>query len=137
MLDWPSIFVTLDVQGAFDAVLYNRLIWRMQAQGWPDSGLRWTNSFLKDRSLQVRYPGVITSPRKLMRGEPQGSKILPILFLLYMVEPMHGGNSRARFSYADDIGILGIGHTVAESAALGPVGGEQISKLGAGKCHIL
>ena len=37
---WASTFVTLDVQGAFDAVLHNRLLWRMQAQGWPDSILR-------------------------------------------------------------------------------------------------
>lgn len=27
---WATTFVTLDVQGAFDAVLYNRLVRRMQ-----------------------------------------------------------------------------------------------------------
>lgn len=43
---WASTLVTLDVEGAFDAVLHNRLIWRMQAQGWPNSILRWTESFL-------------------------------------------------------------------------------------------
>ncbi|KAI1005175.1 hypothetical protein K3495_g3042 [Podosphaera aphanis] len=43
---WTSAFVTLDVRGAFDAILYNRLLRRMQTQGWPDSFLRWTNSFL-------------------------------------------------------------------------------------------
>ena len=37
---WVATFVTLDVQGAFDPVLHNRLIRRMQAQGWPDSILR-------------------------------------------------------------------------------------------------
>lgn len=31
---------------------------------------------------------------------------------------MRSGNSNARFSYADDIGILGIGRTVAESATV-------------------
>ncbi|KAI0991464.1 hypothetical protein K3495_g16723, partial [Podosphaera aphanis] len=30
---------------------------------------------------------------------------------------MRSGNSRARFSYADDIGILGVGRTINESAA--------------------
>ncbi|KAI0990763.1 hypothetical protein K3495_g17424, partial [Podosphaera aphanis] len=30
---------------------------------------------------------------------------------------MRNGNSRARFSYADDIGILGVGRTINESAA--------------------
>lgn len=37
---WASTFVTLDVQGAFHAVLHNRLIWRMKSQGWPSSLLR-------------------------------------------------------------------------------------------------
>ena len=32
-----------------------------------------------------------------------------------MAEAMRSGNSRARFSYADDIGILGIGRTIAET----------------------
>ncbi|POS83141.1 hypothetical protein EPUL_004929, partial [Erysiphe pulchra] len=41
---WASTFVTLDVEGAFDAVLHNRLIWRMQAPGWPNSILQWTKS---------------------------------------------------------------------------------------------
>lgn len=27
---WALNFVTLDVQGVFDAVLYNRLIWRLK-----------------------------------------------------------------------------------------------------------
>ena len=43
---WASTFVTLDVRGAFDAFLHNRLIWRMESQGWPRSILRWTASFL-------------------------------------------------------------------------------------------
>lgn len=48
---WASTFVTLDVQGAFDTVLHNWLIWRMKNQGWPKSILRWTSSFLENRKL--------------------------------------------------------------------------------------
>ena len=32
-----------------------------------------------------------------------------------MVEPMKSGNPGSKFSYVDDIGILGFGRTVAES----------------------
>ncbi|KAI1002900.1 hypothetical protein K3495_g5303 [Podosphaera aphanis] len=90
----------------------------MQKQGWPEPILRWIASFLQDRKVQVRYPRGVTHPKKLVCGVPQGSPISSLLFLLYIAEPMRSGNSSARFSYADDIGILGIGLTAAESAAV-------------------
>ena len=114
---WASTLVTLDIQGAFDAVLHNRLIWRMQAQGWPKKILKWTSSFLENRKVQVRFQGGVTNSKELECGVPQGSPISPLLFLLYMAEPMRSGNVIARFSYADDIGILGFGRTVFDSAA--------------------
>ncbi|KAI1005706.1 hypothetical protein K3495_g2518 [Podosphaera aphanis] len=88
----------------------------MQAQGWPASILHWTSSFLSNRRVQVRYQNGVRSPKKLEYGVPQGFPISPLLFLLYMVELLRSGNPRARFGYADDIGILGIGPTSVESA---------------------
>ena len=114
---WASTFVTQDVQGAFDAVLHNHLVRRMQAHGWPDSILRWTTSFLTNREVQVRFSGGVTTQKELVCGVPQGSPISPLLFLLYMAEPVRSGTPGVRFSYADDIGILGFGRTIAESAA--------------------
>lgn len=35
-----------------------------------------------------------------------------------MAEPLYSGNSGMRFSYASDVGVLGIGKNVAESAAV-------------------
>ncbi|KAI0991298.1 hypothetical protein K3495_g16889, partial [Podosphaera aphanis] len=89
----------------------------MRDQGWPDNILRWTSSFLTNRRVRVRYRGGVTTERELVCGVPQGSPISPLLFLLYMAEPMRSGNAELRFSYADDVGILGFGPTVAESAA--------------------
>ncbi|KAI0997120.1 hypothetical protein K3495_g11067 [Podosphaera aphanis] len=114
---WASKFVTLDVHGAFDAVLHKRMLSRMKTQGWLDQILRWTASFLSNRLVQVRFPGGVKSPKNLVCGVPQGSPTSPLLFLLYLVESMRSGNTRARFSYADDIGILGVGRTINESAA--------------------
>ena len=88
---WASTFVTLDVQGAFDAVLHDRLLWRMRDQGWPDSVLSWTCSLLKDRCVQARFSEGVTNPTKLVCGVPWGSPAPPILFLLYLEEPMRSG----------------------------------------------
>jgi hypothetical protein len=45
---------TLNVQGAFDAVLKRRLLKRITKQGWPLSLLQLINSFLLNRQLRVR-----------------------------------------------------------------------------------
>ena len=46
--------ITMDVQGAFDALLPKRLLARMVAQGWPLPLLRLIRSFLTDRRVRVR-----------------------------------------------------------------------------------
>lgn len=68
---WASTFVTLDIQGDFDTVLHNRLLRRMQAHGWRGKFLHWISSFLLDRSVQLCYPGGVTSPKKLVHGVSQ------------------------------------------------------------------
>lgn len=114
---WSSTLVTMNVEGTFDAVLHSRLIRRMQTQGWPINILGLISSLLKNRHVQVQYLGGITTTKKLVCGIPQGSSISPLLFLLFMEEPMKNDNTVALFSYANDIGILGIGRTVTESTA--------------------
>ncbi|KHJ30080.1 putative te1b-like protein [Erysiphe necator] len=89
----------------------------MQAQEWPNSIHRWTESFLRNRRVQVRFQDGVTDAKELVCGIPQGSPISPLLFLLYMAEPLRRGNTMAQFSYADDIGILGFGRTLLESPA--------------------
>ena len=53
--------VTLDVQGAFDALLANRLLQRIQGQGWPITLLRLVKSFLTNRKVQVRLEDSTTA----------------------------------------------------------------------------
>ena len=109
-----ATLVTVDVKGAFDGVLHNRLLRRMQAQGWPPQLLKWTASFLSGRSAQIRYPGGVTEPIPLACGVPQGSPASPVLFMLYLAEGLQKGSRRCRFGYADDIALLGFGATKAE-----------------------
>ncbi|RKK10703.1 hypothetical protein BFJ65_g14698 [Fusarium oxysporum f. sp. cepae] len=94
-----ATLVTMDVQGAFDTVMRNRLVLRLREQGWPNHLARWAGSFMGGR---------------LARGSP----VSPILFLLY-TEPMYRlGNPQGRFGYADDTAILSIGDTVDETSAM-------------------
>ncbi|OAQ62538.1 endonuclease/reverse transcriptase [Purpureocillium lilacinum] len=111
-----ATLVTMDIQGAFDTVLRNRLILRLRQQGWPEHLARWAGSFMSDRSACVRYQDITTPSSPLQCGLPQGSPVSPILFLLY-TEPLYRlGNPKGRFGYADDTGILCVGDSLESTA---------------------
>ncbi|KJZ69582.1 hypothetical protein HIM_11019 [Hirsutella minnesotensis 3608] len=54
-----ATLVTLDIQGAFDTVLCNRLVLRLREQGWPSNLARWVGSFMQDRSARIRYQDIV------------------------------------------------------------------------------
>lgn len=112
-----TAMVTLDVQGAFDAVLHKQLIHRMWNQGWPRLLCLWIESFLTQRRIRVQHRDGTTRDKVAECGVPQGSPLSPLLFLLYIEILMRDGNKNTKFGYADDITLLSIGSTAAEAVA--------------------
>lgn len=110
-----AAMVTLDIQGAFDAVLHNRLLKRPREQGWPRSLCRFIQTFLYQRKVQVKYRGGITEEKILECGVPQGSPLLPLLFMLYIAVLFEDHGLTSRFGYADNIAIVRIGNTAADA----------------------
>ncbi|RYC80080.1 hypothetical protein BFJ63_vAg17035 [Fusarium oxysporum f. sp. narcissi] len=126
-----ATLVTMDIQGALDTVMRNRLVLRLREQGWPDHLARWAGSFMSGRSARVRYQDTLTSSSPLECGLPQGSPVSPILFLLY-TEPIYRlGNPQGRFGYADDTAILSIGDTVDETTAMASGAIDEMVRWGA------
>ncbi|RAL65242.1 hypothetical protein DID88_001348 [Monilinia fructigena] len=78
--------VTMDVQGAFDALLPRRLLKRMQDQGWPVPLLKMIRSFLQERKVMVRLEDAYTDESRVQCGTPQGSPLFPVLYMLYLAE---------------------------------------------------
>lgn len=101
-----TTMLTLDIKGAFDAVLSGRLTQRLQDQGWPLKLVRWVSSFTNGRSACLRLGDFTSQAFQVPAGLPQGSPISPILFMLF-IEPLFQIGSlqarRGRFGYADDI----------------------------------
>jgi hypothetical protein len=109
--------VTLDVQGAFDALLKNRLLHRMAQQGWPQRTILFVDSFLTDRRVQVRLGQVTTPSYPVACGTPQGSPLSPILYTLYLAELLSMDRER-RFGYADDICLYRASHSMDDNVEL-------------------
>jgi ribonuclease HI len=99
-----ATLVTLDVQGAFDALMPNRLLRRMQSQGWPISAICLVRSFLVGRRVRVRLEDRTTIFYDVDCGTPQGSPLSPVIYMLYLAELLQQDN-RLRFGYADDIAL--------------------------------
>ncbi|EED11469.1 reverse transcriptase, putative [Talaromyces stipitatus ATCC 10500] len=90
--------LTLDVKGAFDAVLPGRLIRRLREQGWPTNLVLWIASFATGRSVQIRLDGEIGASTNITCGLPQGSPVSGILFMLYIAPLFRLGNPRNKFA---------------------------------------
>lgn len=96
---------TLDIKGAFDAVLPGRLVRRLREQGWPAMLCDWVSSFATKRKVCIRIDGQIGEPREIDCGLPQGSPVSPILFMLYISPLFKLKGLESAFGYADDVAI--------------------------------
>ena len=113
-----TAMVTIDVQGAFDAVLHKRLLHRMRNQGWPRLLWRWVESSLTRRRICVRYQDRMTRDLVVEYGVPQSSPPSPLLLLLFISILFKNGSEVNKFGYADDIAILTTGITAAEAVEM-------------------
>ena len=80
----PVHVIYLDFQKAFDKVPHQRLIRRLKSHGMGNSILNWVEQWLTDRRQMVFVDGEVSSWKSVLRGEPQGSVLGPILFLVYI-----------------------------------------------------
>ena len=70
-----------DFSKAFDSVAHKRLI-KLERIGITRDLLRWSRSFLRDRTQCVNVEGVFSGWNDIMSGVPRGSVIGPY-YLLY------------------------------------------------------
>lgn len=107
--------LTLDIKGAFDAILSGRLVRRLREQGWPNHLVSWAASFATNRTVQVRLDGETGPQQKVSCGLSQGSPISPILFTLYISPLFKLDENVSRLGYADDMAILATNKTLEEN----------------------
>lgn len=96
--------IALDFGKAFDLVPHNHLITKLINCCINPVLVHWIAAFLSDRSQYVVLGGITTNPDPVTSGVPQGSVLVPVLFLIYMyindiVDVVHHSSIRL---FADD-----------------------------------
>ena len=99
------IVAFLDVEKAFDNVWNNGLKYKIYQLDLPTKLCRWLSYFLVGRVIQVKIEGFLSPKVYPKAGVPQGSKLSPLIFLIYvndMPNLTHHQTNKSQF--ADDAG---------------------------------
>ena len=96
-----AIAVFLDVEKAFDNVWHKGLGYKIYQLDLPTKLCRWLSDFLVGRVIQDKIEGFLSPKVYLKAGVPQGSKLSPLLFLIYvddMPNPSHHQTNKSQFA---------------------------------------
>ena len=79
-----NCFVFCDFSKAFDKVWHRGLLHKMKAYGITGNLVDWSSSYLKDRRQKVVIKNNSSTYCEIFAGDPQGSVLDPLLFIIYI-----------------------------------------------------
>jgi hypothetical protein len=109
-----------DIQGFFDHINHERLIQIFTNLGFTPELVKWCRSFLKDRTVHLRFNGKSSNPFDFTVGTPQGSLVSSVLSTIYTSPLLYKMREWANTSlgmYIDDGVIFACGREWREIEA--------------------
>ena len=130
-----TALVLFDISGFFDHIDANRTRDILTKKGFPPNLVKWTFSFLTDRSASMRLDSTDINPFTVPDGTPQGSPLSPILLAIYtsfLLTLSTSWNHTSLSLYVDDGAIVSVSATPYSAASVAAVSAEAGSKTEAG-----
>lgn len=96
----------IDFSKAFDTLSHAKLIEILEKYGIRGNTLNWFKNYLELRTYHVKINNILSYTTTSQYGVPQGSKLGPILYVLYANEMLRNLQNSTTFAYADDTAII-------------------------------
>lgn len=99
-----TVLILLDIEKAFDTVWQAGLLYKTMKYNYPAHITNIINSYLQNRTLQVKINSAKSTTKRINAGVPQGSVLGPQLFNTYINDITTTPNTKIAL-YADDTAI--------------------------------
>ena len=113
-----TAMISIDLKIAFDTVDHKVLLNKIHLYGIDGLEHQWFSSYLDNRRQFCRVNGVSSDPAKINIGVPQGSCLVPLLFLIYINDLPYALKRAKATMYADDTAISLSSHSIEEVDAV-------------------
>ena len=106
--------VFLDVSAAFDAVWHKGLIAKLEQINISGTALKLFSTYLSNRHAVTVIDGHKSTELPLLAGVPQGSRLGPLMFIIYINDLVNNLESNP-FVYADDTTLIATANSTFET----------------------
>ena len=101
-----TLAIFVDLSKAFDTVNPNILLEKLKAYGIQSENLKWFRSYLSNRKQFISYNDSKTEMKIVKCGVSQGSRLGPLLFLIFVNDLNNSTKVHDSVHFADDANLF-------------------------------